>query len=48
MTYKEIADVMFLSPKTIEGYRNSIFEKLNLRNRTGLVIYAIRNKIFVP
>ncbi|MBT8256110.1 MAG: response regulator transcription factor [Bacteroidia bacterium] len=48
MTYKEIADIMFLSPKTIEGYRNAIFEKLNLRNRTGLVIYAIRNKIFVP
>ncbi len=48
MTYKEIADVMFLSPKTIEGYRNAIFEKLNLRNRTGLVIYAIKNKIFVP
>lgn len=48
MTYKEIADVMYLSPKTIEGYRNAIFEKLNLRNRTGLVIYAIRNKIFVP
>jgi len=48
MTYKEIADVMFLSPKTIEGYRNAVFEKLNLRNRTGLVIYAIKNKIFVP
>lgn len=47
-TYKEIADAMFLSPKTIEGYRNSIFEKLNLRNRTGLVIYAIKNKIFTP
>ena len=47
-TYKEIADEMCLSPKTIEGYRNAIFEKLNLRNRTGLVIYAIRNKIFVP
>lgn len=48
LTYKEIADLMFLSPKTIEGYRNSIFEKLNLRNRTGLVIYAIKNKIFEP
>lgn len=48
MTYKEIADLMCLSPKTIEGYRNAIFEKLNLRNRTGLVIYAIKNKIFVP
>lgn len=48
MTYKEIAEVMFLSPKTIEGYRNAIFEKLNLRNRTGLVIYAIKHKIFTP
>lgn len=47
-TYKEIAGDMCLSPKTIEGYRDSIFEKLNLKNRTGLVIYAIKNKIFTP
>ena len=47
-TYREIAEEMFLSPKTVEGYRDSIFEKLNLRNRTGLVIYAIKNKIFTP
>ncbi|MEW7288948.1 response regulator [Aquimarina sp. 2304DJ70-9] len=47
-TYKEIAGDMCLSPKTIEGYRDSIFEKLDLKNRTGLVIYAIKNKIFVP
>ena len=48
MTYREIAEEMFLSPKTVEGYRDNIFEKLNLRNRTGLVIYAIKNKIFTP
>ena len=47
-TYKEIASDMCLSPKTIEGYRDSIFEKLNLKNRTGLVIYAIKHKIFTP
>jgi len=47
-TYKEIADDMCLSPKTIEGYRDSIYEKLNLKNRTGLVIYAIKHKLFVP
>lgn len=47
-TYKEIADVMCLSPKTVEGYRDVLFEKLNLRNRTGLVIFAIKNKIFKP
>ena len=47
-TYREIADVMCLSPKTEEGYRDVLFDKLNLRNRTGLVIYAIKNKIFTP
>ena len=48
MTYKEIADKMFLSPKTIEGYRDSIYEKLNIKNRIGLVLYAIRNGLFTP
>jgi DNA-binding NarL/FixJ family response regulator len=45
MTYHEIADKMFLSPKTIDGYRNSLFEKLNVKNRVGLVLYAIKNRI---
>jgi len=48
MTYKQIAEKMFLSPKTIEGYRDSIYEKLNLKNRIGLVLYAIRNGLFTP
>jgi len=47
-TYKEIAELMFLSPKTIEGYRDSLYEKLNIRNRIGLVLYAIRNNLFQP
>ena len=46
MTYNEIADKMFLSPKTIQGYRDSVFTKLNIKNRTGLVLYAIRNGLF--
>ena len=48
MTYNEIADVMFLSPKTVQGYRDSVFSKLNLKNRTGLVIYALKNGLFKP
>ena len=48
MTYKQIAEVMFLSPKTIEGYRDSLYEKLNIKNRIGLILYAIRNNLFVP
>lgn len=44
-TYKEIADLMFLSPKTIDGYRDTLFEKLDVHSRVGLVIYAIKNNI---
>ncbi len=45
MTYKEIADSMFLSPRTIDGYRDNLFEKLQVKTRVGLVMYAIRNTI---
>ncbi len=48
MTYKEIAGKMFLSPKTIDGYREALFEKLQVRSRIGLVLYAIKNQIFKP
>lgn len=48
LTYKEIAEKMFLSPKTIDGYRDSLFTKLNVRNRVGLVMYAVKNKIYTP
>lgn len=42
MTYREIATKMGVSPRTIDGYRDSLFIKLNIRSRTGLVIYAIK------
>ena len=45
MTYKEIAEQMCLSPRTIDGYRDALFEKLNLKSRVGLVIFAIKNGI---
>jgi DNA-binding NarL/FixJ family response regulator len=48
LTYKEVADKMCLSPKTIDGYRNNLFVKLNVKNRVGLVMYAIKNKIYTP
>lgn len=48
LTYKEIADKMYLSPKTIDGYRSHLFHKLNAKNKVGLVLYAIKNKIFTP
>jgi DNA-binding NarL/FixJ family response regulator len=45
-TNKEIADELNLSIRTIEGYRDRIFEKIGARNSAGVVIYAIRNKIY--
>ena len=48
LTYKEVADKMCLSPKTIDNYRNDLFIKLNVKNRVGLVMYAIKNKIYTP
>jgi DNA-binding CsgD family transcriptional regulator len=44
-TYKEIAEQMYLSPRTIDGYRDTLFDKLNVRTRVGLVLYAVRNGI---
>ncbi|UNY98261.1 response regulator transcription factor [Zhouia spongiae] len=45
MTYKEIANEMCLSPKTIDGYRESLFEKLQVKSRIGLVLYAIKHEL---
>lgn len=44
-TYKEIAEDMFLSPKTIDGYREVLFDKLEVRSRVGMVLYAIKHKL---
>jgi DNA-binding NarL/FixJ family response regulator len=45
LTYKEIGEKLFCSPRTVEGYRDALFEKLNLKTRIGLVVYGIKNKI---
>tara|TARA_A100000171_G_scaffold52954_2_gene74581 strand:- start:1365 stop:2012 length:648 start_codon:yes stop_codon:yes gene_type:complete len=44
-TYKEIAAEMNLSPKTIDGYRQDVFKRYNLKNRVGLVLFAIKNDL---
>ncbi len=43
LTYNEIASKMFVSPKTIDGYRDSLFEKLNVKSRVGLALYAVKH-----
>ncbi|MEP2935129.1 MAG: response regulator transcription factor [Gilvibacter sp.] len=48
LNYREIAQIMCVSPKTIEGYRDALYEKLNIKNRIGLVLFAIKHKIIAP
>ncbi|WP_395066978.1 response regulator [Flavobacterium sp.] len=43
MSYKEIAENMICSPRTVESYRDNLFEKLELKTRVGLAVYAIKN-----
>jgi two-component system invasion response regulator UvrY len=45
LSYKDIAEKMYLSPRTIDDYRQSLFNKLKVHSRVGLVMYAIKNKI---
>jgi Response regulator containing a CheY-like receiver domain and an HTH DNA-binding domain len=45
LTYKDIAAKMFVSPRTVDDYRNSLFEKLHVKTRVGLVIYAIKHNM---
>jgi len=42
LTYRQIAKQMHVSPRTIDTYRDHLFEKLQVRTRVGLVIYALR------
>ncbi|MDC8006039.1 response regulator transcription factor [Aureisphaera galaxeae] len=46
LTYKEIADRMNLSKRRVDGIREALFDKLNVKSRIGLVIYAIQRGIY--
>lgn len=46
LSYKEIAEKMFISQRRVDDHRDALFEKLKLRSRIGLVLYAIKNGIF--
>jgi DNA-binding NarL/FixJ family response regulator len=48
MSYKEMAEKMFCSPRTVESYRDSLFEKLNLKTRVGLAVYAMQHQLYTP
>ena len=45
LTYKEIAQKMGLNPRSVDSLRDHLFDKLDVRSRVGLAIYAIRHGI---
>lgn len=42
---KEIATKMNVSPRTIDGYRDALSEKLSIKTRVGLALYAVRHSL---
>ena len=47
LTYKEIADKMFISERTVDGYRDTLFKKLSVQSRVGMVLEAVRRNLVV-
>lgn len=47
-TYYEMADILNISVKTIDKYRSNLFEKLNIKSKTGLVLYSFKHKLTAP
>lgn len=45
-TYKEIATAMQVSPRTVDGYRDELFKKLNVESRVGLVLFAVKHGLY--
>ncbi|NLA11435.1 MAG: response regulator transcription factor [Firmicutes bacterium] len=44
-TAREIADLLVISPKTVDSHRSRLMSKLDLNNRVELIRYALRRKI---
>ena len=45
-TTKEIAQKLYISPRTVEGHRNRILEKTGCKNIAGVVVYAIEHNMY--
>ncbi len=41
-TYEQIADLMGVHRRTVDNYRIALFEKFNIKTKTGLVLFALR------
>lgn len=44
--YEQVADIMHVQHRTVDGYRESIFDKFGIKSKTGLVLFVLRHKLF--
>lgn len=42
----EIADALFISPRTVDAHKRNLLEKTGSRNLAGLIMYAVHNRLF--
>ncbi len=45
-TYEQIADKMGVQHRTVDGYRETLFEKFGIRSKTGLVLFVLKHQLF--
>ncbi|WP_461077618.1 response regulator transcription factor [Spirosoma flavus] len=43
LTYVQIADRMCVSPRTVDGYREALFDRLAVKSRVGLALWAVKS-----
>jgi two-component system, NarL family, invasion response regulator UvrY len=43
LKYKEVAEKMFIGHRTVDNYRDAVYEKLNVNSRAALIMFAVRN-----
>jgi two-component system, NarL family, invasion response regulator UvrY len=44
--YEQIADIMHVQHRTVDGYRESIFDKFGIKSKTGLVLFVLKHNLF--
>lgn len=45
LSYDEIASKMFVSPKTVDNFRDSVFKKAQVKTRVSLALFAVKNNL---
>jgi DNA-binding NarL/FixJ family response regulator len=44
-TYEQIAHELSVTPRTVDGYRESLFDKFNIKSKTGLVLFVLKHQL---